>query len=273
MTDIHPQDESPLFRLPSEIRERIQRLALTANDLSTAVRPAEFREAVFRVHGGDNTLPLVMCTCKRMYLEVRPFAFTEMIVHYKAQPEMPPVIGVLLHGNLRHERIRRISMVSDDPTGVNFLDPKWYSFLRPLLVRCTEVEHLDFEFGENVFRKEVEDTLGPSEERTLQGEGTPYDETVMRNFPLPQWLQDVARNPSLRRVCFEGDMPPVWLENLRKQSEGRIQVFSDGVRFKEREAPVESVADMEDPLSMKKEEVEVRHPQIQFVYEAASRFD
>lgn len=274
MTDIHPQDASPLFRLPTEIRERIQRFVLTANDLSSAVRPTEFREAVFRVHGGDDTLPLVMCTCKRMYLEMRPFAFTEIIVCYNVRPMLHPQLGILFHGNLRHERIRRISMVSDNPTGRGILDPYWYYFLGPLLVRCTEVEHLDFEFHrENTIRKEIEGLLGSLEESMLRGEVKPYEDMVGGRYHLPRWLQDVARNPSVRRVCFEGNFPPVWLENLRKQSEGRIQVFSDGVRYKEREVPVESVADMEDPLSVKKEEVEVKDPQIQFVYEAASRFD
>ncbi|KAH6684846.1 hypothetical protein F5X68DRAFT_210275 [Plectosphaerella plurivora] len=283
MADIHPQTSSPFFQLPAEIREKIQRYTLTENNLLTATRPAEFREAIFRINGADS-LPAIMATCKKMYLEMRAFAFTEMVVLFTSiSIDIMPRIGVLSHGNLRHERIRRISFVVhnpprrreffDTPNMQGVVSPKWAYFLHSLLIRCTEVDRLDFEFGEdNVFREELEAMLADSKEKLANGTGEALDEVAVRLFSMPNWVKEVAENPSLRRVYFEGNVAPIWLESLRRTSEGRIQVFRNGVRVKEEEVPLASVADMEDPLQEVKEE-EVKDPQIQFVYESASRFD
>lgn len=273
MANVHPQASSPLFRMPTEIRERIQRFALTENDLSTATRPVEFPDSVFRTY--SDPLPSIMCTCKRMYLEMRPFAFTEIVVHHTPWDIVSghSRTGVLSRGNLRFERVRRMSLVVDRATP-DFFQPSWHGFLVAMFSRCPDMDSLDIDFGDdNGFRDEVEAKLPPAMERRQRGEERPGDEHVLDLYAMPPWLGDVARQPSLRRVCFEGNVPVVWLQKLRENSGGRIQIISDGIRFRERQVPVDNVADMDDPSKRLTEEGVVKDPQIQFVYEAASRFD
>lgn len=233
MVAMHPQTESLFFRLPAEIREKIQRFALAPPDendlLMTEI--TQYPEVLFRTY--EQPLPPVMCTCKKMYMEMSPVAFSEIIVHESTKGSGTRT-GIKCHGTLRFERLRRVSMVVavENP---DFISPSWELFLSNLLKRSPNVDHLDIEFHKNEFREKVERELPAAETRRQNGEEELRDSFILKHYAWPNWLEEVARQPSLRWVSFEGNVPEVWLERLRQESKGRIQVFSDGVRFREKE--------------------------------------
>ncbi|KAM0328732.1 hypothetical protein ACHAQA_005145 [Verticillium albo-atrum] len=203
-----------------------------------------------------------MSTCKKMYTEMSPFAFTEVIV-FETTGGFSSRTGLICHGHLRCERLRRITMIialEDIGAGSS----SWSHYFIDLLRRSYNVEHLDIQFYKNEFQKEVERAVAEAKKRQEDGEADSDDELFLEFHAQPKWLQEIALQPSVRRVCFDGNVPTLWLENLRKLSEGRIQVFSDGIRFREQN-PVSRNASANDGNEPP--------PQFQITYEPASRFD
>ncbi|KAG7124247.1 hypothetical protein HYQ44_002090 [Verticillium longisporum] len=238
MATVHAQSQSPFFRLPGEIREQIQRLCnMCRDDIDFEnLSPTEYPEVLFRSSSHETpSLPAVMSTCKKMHSEMSPFAFTELVVH--EQYHLNSRISLICHGHLRWERILRISLIVGNAHR-DMVSPLWSRFLGNILKRSCNIEHLDLEFNKNEFRQELEEAR-LIEERARR-DGSSNDEIAgltSEAYSQPSWLEGISRQPSLRRVCFEGAVPTVWLEKLCLLSAGRIRVFTDGVRFREAEKP------------------------------------
>ncbi|KAK7417475.1 hypothetical protein QQX98_004595 [Neonectria punicea] len=276
MANMHPQTESPFFRLPGEIRERIQRFALVRDKDELAIAATtKYPEILFR--GRESPLPNVMQTCKKMYTEMSLFAFSEIIVLQTARAFTSPRTGIICHGHLRFERLRRVSLIFGI-NETNLIFPSWADFLSGLFKHSPGIEHLDFEFCENGVREEVESELSAAEERRQMGKEDEGDAFILKHYPQPEWVEEMARQPSLRKANFEGGIPEIWLESLRRESQGRIQVFSDGVRFREKQEVPTKMRDANDEQDGSTNPRGQDNPgsqdvQFRVVYEPASRFD
>lgn len=225
-------NESPFFRLPAEIREKILRFSLTPDEDDFMIKDtAQYPQILFRTYASP--LPAAMRTCKRMYMEMGPWALTEIIIRESMEGSSIRT-GVRCHGNLRFERLRRVSMVVAAENS-DFISPSWSPFLLGVLKYSPDVDSLDIEFHKNEFRKEVEAELSAADERRHTSEERERDSFILKYYAQPDWLEKLARQPSLRQISFEGNVPEIWLDRLRRESHGRIQVFSDGVRFREKE--------------------------------------
>ncbi|EEY20451.1 predicted protein [Verticillium alfalfae VaMs.102] len=238
MATMHAQSQSPFFRLPGEIREKIQRLCIMCReDIDFEnLSPTEYPEVLFRPSSHETpSLPAIMSTCKKMHSEMSPFAFTELIVH--EQHHLNSRISLICHGHLRWERILRISLIVGSAHR-DMTSPLWSRFLGDILKRSCNIEHLDLELNKNEFRQELEEAIAMEEraqrDGSLNGENA---ELTSEAYSQPSWLEGISRQSSLRRVCFDGGVPTVWLERLCLLSAGRIRVFNDGVRFREAEKP------------------------------------
>lgn len=286
-TTMHPQNESPLFQLPAELRESVQRFSLLprSRDESKLLEEARFTDVVFRT--GERPVPALMRTCKKMYREMSPFAFTEIIVHISPYNHGTSH-RLLSHGNLRFERLRHISVIysrEDSPYATNFSVCR---FLPNLLNHCPEVSRLDIEFHDCEFHL-MEEAILAAEERRRSEPGFRF----MEYHAKPLWLKGIIQQPNLRLVSFEGDVPDFWLKTLRRESKGRIQVLNNGVRFKDEQQESHTRDELAhgeldgdtlvDPSEAKSDEsahslarggaAGLEDIQFQVVYEPASRFD
>ncbi|CRK13329.1 hypothetical protein BN1723_009971 [Verticillium longisporum] len=164
MATVHAQSQSPFFRLPGEIREKIQRLCIMCREGIDFehLSPTEYPEVLFRSSSHETpSLPAVMSTCKKMHSEMSPFVFTELIVH--EQHHLNSRISLICHGHLRWERILRISLIVGNAHR-DMISPLWSRFLGDILKRSCNIEHLDLALNRNEFRQEIEEAIAIEEQ-------------------------------------------------------------------------------------------------------------
>ncbi|KAI0965410.1 hypothetical protein F4678DRAFT_476669 [Xylaria arbuscula] len=117
------QANSPLFSLPSEVRDRIYDFYLTYdhNDFEDTLRPHK--------HFLDNSvvysrsLPDLMCSCKRVYQEMSPTVHSQAVMRVEMRGLIEWRIGFAVHGTLRFDRLRKLWLL------VPLEHPNWNRWL------------------------------------------------------------------------------------------------------------------------------------------------
>lgn len=95
---MHPQTDCRFFSLPSEIRIVIQREYLKQQPkikaTCQALPPAERGE--IQLYRGISIAPSLMLTCVKMYKEMRPMAFQDMIILFQPSKKLQLPLKVVL---------------------------------------------------------------------------------------------------------------------------------------------------------------------------------
>lgn len=223
---MHTQVQSPLFQLPGEIREKIQREVLKPNDAADLLFPStQHPEDHYVNRPYAEGTPALMGTCKRMQTEMSSFAFSHAMIH-ETEIGFGTRIGMKVHGALRWDRLRQISVVVATKYS-NVAKADWSTFLNDVLELSPSVETVVVHWHPLNPWREVEQVVASVLRR---GEDPERDEEVRwtrERFGRPDWVEYLVRHPGLREVRFEGDVPAMWLESLREGSGGRIKVSAN----------------------------------------------
>ncbi|KAI0512928.1 hypothetical protein F5B22DRAFT_289870 [Xylaria bambusicola] len=117
------QPDSPLFALPSEIRDRIYDfyLAYHHSDFVDTLRPKQLFFDDTALFARD--LPALMCTCKRAYQELSPAVHGEAAMRVEMRGRVERRIGFAVHGTLRFERLQKLWVL------VSMEHPNWNGWL------------------------------------------------------------------------------------------------------------------------------------------------
>ncbi|KAI1346371.1 hypothetical protein F5Y01DRAFT_22142 [Xylaria sp. FL0043] len=120
---VQMQADSPLFSLPSEVREHIYDYYLTYDhsDFKDTLRPHKLfldNDAVY-----SRPLPALMRSCKRVYQEMRPIVHGQAVMRVEMRGRIERRIGFAVHGTLRFDRLRKLWLL------VPLEHPNWNQWL------------------------------------------------------------------------------------------------------------------------------------------------
>ncbi|KAI0904065.1 hypothetical protein F4823DRAFT_628925 [Ustulina deusta] len=117
------QANSPLFSLPSEVRDRIYDFYLTYDhsDFEDTLRPHKRfldNDVVY-----SRALPALMRSCKRAYQEMCPAVHGRAVMRVEMRGRVERRIGFAVHGTLRFGRLRKLWLL------VPLEHPNWNRWL------------------------------------------------------------------------------------------------------------------------------------------------
>lgn len=145
---IHQQPTSPLFMLPSEIRQRIYSyyLSFTPADFAAGETLRPTHTYLDEDEGDEGRprhsrpLPALMLACRRAYAELAPLAHGAAAVRVQRRGAYEERrVGVAFHGILRLQRLRRLVLVVE-MGHANW--NAWVPFFVGLVARAPALEHL-----------------------------------------------------------------------------------------------------------------------------------
>ena len=178
---IQPQLQSPLFRLPGEVRALIYRyyLNLTWDDVRISCsRPDATR--LLAAHHFTKDLPTaavpgMMVACKRLYHELSPRAADEttlVVWHRQWRPFVGQVFvyGLASHGRLRFENLRKLAIRLKSDIMIGWM---WGSLFQDLFLQMEQLRELELDvFDEprtkrdrRKWQQEDEEALAPCLEK------------------------------------------------------------------------------------------------------------
>ncbi|KAI1757645.1 hypothetical protein F4782DRAFT_136692 [Xylaria castorea] len=117
------QANSPLFSLPSEVRDRIYDFYLTYDhsDFRDTLRPHQLYLDGAAVY--SQPLPALMRTCKHIYEEMSPAVHGQAVMRVEMRGRVDRRIGFAVRGTLRFGRLRKLWLL------VPLAYPNWNQWL------------------------------------------------------------------------------------------------------------------------------------------------
>ncbi|KAJ8110748.1 hypothetical protein ONZ43_g5792 [Nemania bipapillata] len=188
------QANSPLFSLPSEVRDRIYDFYLTHDhsDFGDTLRPHQ-------LYLDDDTayarpLPALMRACKRAYREMHPRVHGQAVMRVEMRGRVERRIGFAVHGPLRLARLRRLCLL------VPMEYPNWNAwlyFFRDVVLRAPDLRVLVVDWApRQMLEKGWFGRVNAKKEEEF--------------FRIIEGLGE------LHTVIVHGDVADRWIERLRK---------------------------------------------------------
>jgi len=212
--EMNPQEASPYFALPQEVRDNIAAhlLAFHYSDFELTTRPGH----VF-LEGGDDgatphakPLPAAMLACRRLYRELAPHVHGTAVLR-ACMAEFGRRVGFAVHGTLRIERLRTLVLsVAMEHANWN----TWLHFLRAVLERARGLRELIVDW-------EPRPVPTPEEAGAPEGKRTNF--SVRQHAKMEeQFFGLLAGLEALELVRIHGNVPERWRTRLSELSKARI---------------------------------------------------
>ncbi|KAM0430996.1 hypothetical protein ACHAPT_005630 [Fusarium lateritium] len=111
----HPQQGSPFFSLPAEIRRRIQieYLKLSPEIKSTPKLLKGEEGTTTEWYKGVSIAHDLMLTCVKMYKEMRPLTFQDLTIRFPAEPQKTYPMKMVLPPP--RERLQKVKLIVEGP--------------------------------------------------------------------------------------------------------------------------------------------------------------
>ncbi|KAI0891130.1 hypothetical protein F4806DRAFT_483690 [Annulohypoxylon nitens] len=137
------QSQSPLFRLPREVRDKIWDFYLSFDhvDFRNTLRPQI-------VYLDDlpysQPLPSLMYTCKSLYRELSPIVHHEAVLRVEIPGGNDRRIGFAVRGSLKFDRLSKLYLlITTEHPNWN----SWLSFFQEVVKRAQNIETLIVDWG------------------------------------------------------------------------------------------------------------------------------
>ncbi|KAI8947493.1 hypothetical protein F4801DRAFT_505786 [Xylaria longipes] len=186
------QADSPLFSLPSEVRDRIYDFYLTFDhsDFGDTLRPHQLYldGAVY-----SRPLPALMRTCKRIYDEMSPTVHGQAVMRVEMRGRVDRHIGFAVRGTLRFDRLHKLwLLVPQEYPNWN----QWLSFFGSVIGRSPNLKVLIIDWAP----------------RPVQESGWSGRVNVKKEDEFFQMIESLKE---LHTIIIYGDISARWIDKLK----------------------------------------------------------
>ncbi|KAI0872299.1 hypothetical protein GGS24DRAFT_21450 [Hypoxylon argillaceum] len=187
------QANSPLFSLPSEVRDRIYDFYLSYDhsDFGDTLRP---HDMYLNGAAYSRPLPALMRSCKRAYQEMGPAVHDQAIMRIEMRGRIERRIGFAVHGTLRFDRLRKLwLLIPMEYPNWN----RWLYFFRDVVGRAPDLKVLVVDWAP----------------RPMLDNGWAGRVNVKKEEEFFQIIEGMKK---LHTLSIHGDLSARWIERLKK---------------------------------------------------------